>query len=411
MRQHNIEPDAHLYSIMLNGAKLCQDFGSIRRVADLAHSANVRDPIVWNDLLHSIFVSSLIEARKKNMKPPRVLPVFGPMLRLYSRFFDTKPLEPLFLGDLKHMQDANAARWMFNDKLKSFWDNFPALDANELLEPTSSTLGIMVLGFVRSLSKPYDMIAFYSHFRKLVKDGNPVALRIIQEQGTLVHDIVIKALLERQGLLRVGLDVVSDMLKDAATAAAVQQSPPLMAAEHSPEPNVTSVSPAKHPAPSVFTWSILLNGFMYHRLHHQGESILHLMRRHGISPNIVTWNTIAAGYARLQRVDRTVRALQRLESAGFEADDFTLRAFSYLKNKGRAIAQMESMMRLKRQRYEDLQARLAASPPLDELKQLESEVDEIAKMMEGQSTVDESYGMSSFRPSLATATAPSALAT
>ncbi|KAJ9141794.1 Pentatricopeptide repeat protein [Pleurostoma richardsiae] len=388
MKQHRIEPDAYLYSTLLNGSKLCGDFHSLRRVATMARTAQIRDPVVWNDLLHSVFLSAVIEARATGMKPPRVLPAFGSMLRLYARFFNLEPLKKLLLVDVKQLlteaEQAPAHHWSFTRKLEPLWDDLAPLAPDELIEPTTSTLGTMILGYVRSFSQPYNVIAFYSHFRSLLKEGDPVTVHIVQMEGTLVHDIVIKALAEWRGMLRVALDVVSDMLKDATPTPAEGGDSTSAAA---------LAAPRRHPPPSVHTWSILLNGFMYFRQKRQGERILQMMREHGVAPNLVTWNTLAAGYARLQEVGRTVRALQRLEAAGHEADDFTLRAFSYLKNKGRAISQMESMIERKKaarvieearsvgQEGEQLEAH--EEEEVEEgLRRLENAVEELAKMTE-----------------------------
>ncbi|TPX13285.1 uncharacterized protein E0L32_006258 [Thyridium curvatum] len=384
MLDHNIEPDIYIYSTLLNGSKLAQNFSSMRHLVRIAVDKNIREPIFWNDLLHGIFLSALIETRRKKLKPPRVVPSFPLMLQAYARVFKTEPLKPLLLVDIDRFLETNVnqaalADWNFVAQLAPVIGELPPRGDSELQEPTASTLCAMILGYIKGISRPYDIIAFYSHFRQLLQSGDPVAVRLVREQGTFVHDVVIKALCEHQGMLRVALDVVSDMLRDA--------NPKKHAAGSG------SGSGHQHPQPSVHTWSILLNGFMFQRQRQQGERILAMMRQRGVEPNAVTWNTLAAGYSRMQDVGKTVRAMQRLEAAGHEADEFTFRAFSYLQNKRAALAQMERMVQQRKERQERNAAAAAASTETasgsgnsvgDALSKLESEVEEIARMMDDE---------------------------
>ncbi|KKY35209.1 putative pentatricopeptide repeat protein [Diaporthe ampelina] len=99
--------------------------------------------------------------------------------------------------------------------------------------------------------------------------------------------------------------------------------------------------PIRHPRPSVHTWSILIKAFMSNRRNNEAEHILKLMQVHGVKPNIVTWNTLAAEYARLGNTKQAVEAMRRLEAAGFKSDEWTMRAFSYISDKAKAIRLME----------------------------------------------------------------------
>lgn len=336
MIEHNTSPDARLYSVLLNGAKLCQDFRSILRVVQAASSDNIRDPVVWNDLLHALFLPWLIEARRKGIRPPRVLPAFRSMLEAYVKFFKLDPLRTLISADIdEYLKDTPVPNgiWQAESKVLPLVSSLPALEPQDLIEPGSDTLGIMLMGYVRGFSKAYNIIAFYSQFRSLLQQGDPAAVRLVKERGTLVYDIVLKAVLEWDGLLHVALEVASDMLKGAELASVDPSSLP---AESKLIPH--------HPAPSVYTWSILLNGFMFHRKVGEAERILQMMRQYGVEPSIVTWNTLLAGYTREQEVDRTVKTFQRIENAGLKADNFTFKAFSYLRDKDKALGLMEEMV-------------------------------------------------------------------
>ncbi|KAK1771178.1 hypothetical protein QBC33DRAFT_527098 [Phialemonium atrogriseum] len=390
MVEHGIEPDPHLYSILLNGAKLCQDFKSIDRIVQAAHSDNVRDPIVWNDLLHALFLPWLVEARRRRIRPPRVLPGFRPMLKAYAKFFKLDPLRRLTFSDIeRYLEDdlIPSGQWNAESKVLPLVSNLPALEPQDLIDPGSDTLGIMLIGYVRSFSKAYNIIAFYSQFRSLLQNGDPAAVRLVEERGTLVYDIVIKAVLEWDGLLHIALEVVSDMLKGAELASIDPSSLP---ADARPLP--------RHPAPSVHTWSILLNGFMFHRKTGEAERILHMMREYGVEPSIVTWNTLLAGYTRDQQVEKTVKTFQRIEAAGLEADDFTFKAFAYLRDKDKALHRMEEMVARRKRWLEKEQAQGLGgtgagageqSPETDgivgRLRELESEAERLYGMADDES--------------------------
>ncbi|EFW99136.1 pentatricopeptide repeat protein [Grosmannia clavigera kw1407] len=426
MINNQTEPDEYVYSTMMNGAKLRGDFSVLRRVAETAAAQRINHPIVWNDFIQSIYSTAFAEARANPaIKRPRVVPSFPLMLQTYSKIFALEPLRTILPdagsgGGLtsSHAQgrqtDALHGRWEFAAQLGPTVHALPKLEPGEIVEPTSLTLTTMILGYIQGVSNPYDVIAFYSHFRRLLQAGDPVATGLVRDQGTLVHDVVVMALCEYEGMLRVALDVVGDMLRDAATDLQHGDSE---AADYQPQ----------HPPPSVYTWSILLNGFMFHRQVRQGERILHMMRDRGVEPNQVTWNTLMAGYARLQNVKKTAVTLQRLERAGFEPDDFTFRAFSYLGDKSAILRYMETRKtaaaaassgpksKIAGQQYdqmaeEERQAQAGTpSPPhassserglglghgvesqsgrrpadavTNELRMLENEVEEIAKMMD-----------------------------
>ncbi|CAK7206082.1 hypothetical protein SEUCBS139899_008865 [Sporothrix eucalyptigena] len=407
MVKNQIDPDDTVYSIMMNGAKTCGDVPALQRVADSAAAHDVRHPYVWNDFLQAIYQTAQSEVLHQPSgtmsKHVRIVPAFPLMVQAFSRMFVRTPLETLlpnvFLGgsgsDISS-PPGSSQRWEFVAQLEPTIYNLPQLPRTTMIEPTSPTLATMILGYIQSLSRPYDVISFYSHFRRLLQAGDPTAVRLVQSEGTRIHDIVIMALCKHEGMLRATLDVVGDMLRDATA---------------SMEGTGTEAPPGhSHPPPSIYTWSILLNGFMVHRQARQGERILKMMRDRDVEPNIVTWNSLLAGYARAQKAQEAARAVLRLERAGFEPDEHTIRAFSYLIKKASALRFLEDHRAAKKAATVDASSvdaaeiiKVAGTPagspvaPSDaennslwgtkpvtvaELHDLENEVEEIAKMMD-----------------------------
>jgi pentatricopeptide repeat protein len=329
MLEHNISPDATLLSVLINGAKLADNFHMVSNIINTAISMDMRDPVIWNDLLHAILIPCTSEARHRKLPPPRILPAFRPMLIGYSKFFKLEPLQKLVISNLQSQLDTsdNAwARWKSVDKVLTVLSNLPTWEPEERMDPTSSTLAIMLIGYIRGFPNEYSIVAFYSQFRDLLKSGDPVVTNLVREQGSLVYDAIIKAAMEWPGLLRVALDITGEMIKDASITAA---------APSLPDGAVDDVP--RHPAPSVHTWSILLNGLLYHRHNQQAENVLRTMREYGIEPNQVSWNTLVCGYARQQHMEMTVKTLERLERSGLRYDDFTIKGFGYLRDRERAL--------------------------------------------------------------------------
>ncbi|KAH7350861.1 hypothetical protein BKA65DRAFT_499157 [Rhexocercosporidium sp. MPI-PUGE-AT-0058] len=94
------------------------------------------------------------------------------------------------------------------------------------------------------------------------------------------------------------------------------------------------------PKPDVYTWSILLKIFMDQHQPRAAEKVLTMMRERGIEPSLVTWNTLATGYAHMQDTAMTVDVLRRLEQAGLSADEYTLNALGRIQNRRALIEAM-----------------------------------------------------------------------
>ncbi|KAK1654717.1 hypothetical protein BDP81DRAFT_416366 [Colletotrichum phormii] len=377
MQRHNFEPDIIMWSTLLDGGKRALSPSSIESAVMGAVESNEIDVPFLNDLL-----MCLLHFCKWT---PGIMPAFGPMLHFYSKVFHLAPLQALLPVDLSMYLEGQEGLQMPAD-----WELarqlFPALDramsaVHEKMEPTSSTLSIMFLAYVRSMSQPINLISLYAYLRQEILKGSHGATKLVQEKGTFMYDVLIKALCKHPGMLRAALDIVGDMLKytleerSKSVEAAKQSSKGRREIQKTEVKEISEVKESEvqgnevketkievapaplHPAPSVFTWSILLHGFSQEK--GSGDRILAQMRQHGVEPNLVTWNTLIAGYARAQDVNKTVLSLQRLEASGHEADDFTLRAFSRLVNREAALRKMENA--------------LSRRATLDEMKKLEEQ--------------------------------------
>ena len=358
MLSHKIRPDTYVLTTLLHAAKTKMDYHSVLRAVKAAVEYGQSDPVLFRELMHLVFKVAAAEAKANKMVRPRIIPAFPYMLDIFSKLHKYNPGLQVFLP----AHDLDTIRSAFPELRQAKRDQWPRLTTvsatlqqlgnfNSARErtrtaPDPDSICLMLLGYVKGLARPYDAIAFFSHFQSMLRAGRKEARQLVRAKGTFVHDLVIAALLDRPETLRVALDIVSDMLKDSAARAAATTTP---------------LAAHPHPAPSVHTWSILLNGLMFHRHVREAERVLHLMRDHGIAPNVVTWNTLAAGYARLQMPGKVASALRRLESEGHRADDFTMRAFGYLNDQEGALRMMEASIARKADRQQRAVAAAAAA--------------------------------------------------
>ena len=92
--------------------------------------------------------------------------------------------------------------------------------------------------------------------------------------------------------------------------------------------------------PTVQTWSIFLLGFTRHRQMKLAEQVLTYMRKQGVEPNQVTWNTLSAGYAGCQDVEGVGGSLRRAEREGMVWNHWTRRGLRFLRGREGLEAEM-----------------------------------------------------------------------
>jgi pentatricopeptide repeat protein len=361
LAENGAELDNRCYATVFRGAKKSLKTSNVQLALDVARAAKAPYVDVLNNMLHTVFYFAEMECRDKKYTWPWVLPLFGPMLRIYAKKFDLEPLQwllpdtlPLILtqenleGTEKFRQGPRR-EWEFSNTIVPVVNEFFERDDAPRQKPTTQTLSIMLRAYIKTLSRPYDLMAFYSFFKSRLEEhgtGKNWAQKLAEDQGTVVHDTLIMVMLERKSLLRPALQVFGDMLRDTLRSKEKDEG---KVAEH-PE------SAPVHPAPSMFTFSILIHGLFMHKEKMLAEQVLQAMREHGLDLDIITWNTLARGYACMQNMSQTVGTLQDLEAAGFKPDAYTFKAFAKLRDQTRALEMMEKIIDENKKRLEQHQS-------------------------------------------------------
>ncbi|KAF7549835.1 hypothetical protein G7046_g8210 [Stylonectria norvegica] len=401
LAENGVELDARCFSAVFKAAKNSLELTNIKGAFDVAKAANVPEVDVLNNALHSIFYFAEIEGREKKHSAPWVTPMFIPMLRIYAKRFDLEPLQwllpdslPLILTqaddhDSEKFRVGPGKEWAFRNTIVPTVDEFFSKTSGPRIQPTTVTLATMLRAYIRSLSRPYDLLAFYTFFKSRLEERGlgSVGSRLIKEQGSIVHDSLILVMCERRALTRPALQIFGDMLRDSLKARGTEEDKKVLAgdasldavsngqasSETSSEVSSTEdglpahVAPATgeavvvpteedtspvHPAPSLFTFSILIHGLLMRGEKALGEQVLQVMMENDIPPNMVTWNSLVKGYASMQNISRTVGALQDLEAAGFKPNVHTFKAFDRLSDQGKALEQMDSIIAENRKKLE-----------------------------------------------------------
>ncbi|KAK4156258.1 hypothetical protein C8A00DRAFT_12758, partial [Chaetomidium leptoderma] len=386
MRNQGTAPDAHVFSVLLNGAKLAGRLDSAIRVLEDAPADALREPYIWTDLIHTVHLAAKKEAKFKRLTPPYAIPAFHSMLQVYAKFFKLGPLQSLIPLDLAHRLvegdwDNNTEHWDYWDfkaKLALPIDRLPASPPDKLVEPSIETLGFMLLGYINNFSTAQPALSFYSHFRNLLRNRDPIAIGLVS-RNTLPYDVVLNSITQSPGMLRVAVDIVKVMLKDAQDSAAALGNP----SEPTPIPTTTPADPEHafglentadlgsmvgrestqheaastptnphspkrftnpafyHPRPSVYTWTILLRAFMQERHVRNAAHILSIMAGHGVRPDLVTYNTLVFAYGRAQAHSGVRGTLEQLEAAGYYPDRYTVRGVASLHDNEDVLAKLE----------------------------------------------------------------------
>lgn len=89
--------------------------------------------------------------------------------------------------------------------------------------------------------------------------------------------------------------------------------------------------------PTVQTWSILLRSYFFNGQRAAAEKTIQMMRSRGIAPNVVTMNTIIAGYAAMQDAAAAANTMQDMKAAGFENDSSTYKALTRIVKRERLL--------------------------------------------------------------------------
>ncbi|CAI4212270.1 unnamed protein product [Parascedosporium putredinis] len=326
--QRGMSVDLKLSSTLLQGSKLAGSVPHIVRAISLIAETQNIDARVGNNILHLVLSLALSDTSQP------FLTSFPFMLRIYSRIFSPEPLNAIIPEKLREVvrYDDELEDMILHPEFTSSLDLLFPPEGVTSLEPT-----------------PPRAQRLYGHYRNMLQDRHPVAAEIVKTRNSVIHDMIIKAMSSSPAHLRAALEVISDMIRDSAAHDAEgnaipspRPATPSTTSSNDANGNATSPDLAQpvHPRPSTWTWNILLDAWMRHYRQDNVGRIVSLMRRHGVEPSLVTWNTILSRAAQARNTRLAVRSAQKIREAGFEPNEWTVRAFSRLVEKEMFLSEM-----------------------------------------------------------------------
>ena len=382
--ESGMQLDERVHRSLQRGAKDSLKAENVAAALQLARASDSEPMNMLNSALHSISYFAERERKESQHLGTTALPIFLPMLRAFAKKFELESLQRWIPHSLNKMLAQNAdprelwfdgegsAKWAFETSILPVVDDYfstsEQVDAETLeqrikLQPTASTLAIMLRAYIRSSPHVHELMSFYTLFKsRFEEEGETDILvkQILKTGDSVLHDAIILTLSERPRSIRLGLQVFGDMLKEMVKHQQPQDSTtpaqtPLQAPSQAP--SQASSRKSSYPPPTIFTYSILLRGLFHQRETLLANQIDHIMREQeqhyrAIDLNLVTYNTLLRGHASRQDVGRTVGALQELEAAGFQADGHTFRGFERLRDQKRALERMEGIIEANRRYLE-----------------------------------------------------------
>lgn len=294
IRDTRIGPDAHTYSILLNDAKKRGDGDAIERIISDARDDGIlmKSPFIVTDLLHAIY-----KAQRKQEDGA----IFTTMMSTYQTFFEVQPLKDLGLLPRQFYQPPSTS----------------------LMQPPPPPLGMMIIAFLVQFEDLPALPRLYDRYRKLVEQAHPVISPLAATDHT--SNAYLMALGRQLGTLQLCTSVVEHMLHSSQSTVT-----------HPPGSDVVQQS-----GPTVRTWSILMAAFLRHRQRLAAGKVLRMMRKRGLKPNLVTWNTLISGHAGMQDAEGAVFAMRSMENAGLEADQRTMEGLGRIRDRRRLLEALE----------------------------------------------------------------------
>ncbi|XXH03461.1 hypothetical protein Hte_009863 [Hypoxylon texense] len=320
LAQRGIQPDAQVFSILLNGAKDAVDIESLQRIVNVINVNKCWSPYLVNDLLGFIYQvnefhnKSEISSRTRRKRNCEM--AWRLMVQMYTKFFHLAPLQKLTLYPLENLLAPDAKREVpaHLSQLNRLAATLAPLPDPLLMRPDSITLSLMFKAHMRSLGKPRPLMAYYDHFKELLRKGDRTVVKLVKDQGMVVFSIFLRDFLQFQTTAKYSLQVLREAtIKSRQHGKDTYNRPQL-----------------------AHAYTILMNGFRNRRHPQQVMVILNRMIREGITPNITTWNVVIGTLLRENHIREAVWVMQHLEQMGLETNNHTVREItrlSYTKRK------------------------------------------------------------------------------
>ncbi|KAF7189408.1 Pentatricopeptide repeat-containing protein, mitochondrial [Pseudocercospora fuligena] len=284
---HGLQADAYTYAILLKGCKATIDDAEILNatIRDALSRIDIhKEEVLSTEILHCL----ALHHTKHN--PERAFEIVADA---YAQLFDLGPLREIGLLPSKLSQIESSSE---DRPLPTYYDMYIMIAT--YLEKTFQSEDADVKG----------AHALYQRFKSAAEAGIEPFVSMARFDHTF-NAFLCTFIKFKRGLL-----YAAELVKD-------------MQGKNRPKD-------AENPfcQPTVYTWSIFVDGFTRHGQMRLAEQVLNYMRTKGIQPNRVTYNTLVKGYAKYQDSGGMIDALRRMETDGHTWSEWTVKGTSRLRD-------------------------------------------------------------------------------
>ncbi|KAI8966598.1 hypothetical protein F5Y11DRAFT_308718 [Daldinia sp. FL1419] len=333
LADRDIEPDPHIFSILMNGAKIALDVESLRRIYIMIEARKLWSTHLVNDVLD--FIYQYNEAQRGHRRRQRkrdTARAWRLMFHVYIKFFKLAPLQKLTLFPLENLLATRPEQ--ISPKLKEVYQltsTLKSLPDALLMQPDSTTLALMFRVHFWTIQRPAPLQMYYKYFIRCLNKGDPIITRIVQDQGTMVFDTFLRDFMQFKPTFASGVGIVQSM-HDRANKENKELGKNILC-----------------PPPSAHTYTILMTGLRNHKRIQGVIMALNMMIKEGITPNIVTWNTVIGALLQAGYLEEAVRVMRNLKHVGLESN-------------ARTVKEITSVSRIKRKAIATLMKKMGEEP-------------------------------------------------
>ncbi|KAI1090026.1 hypothetical protein F5B19DRAFT_351077 [Rostrohypoxylon terebratum] len=303
-----IEPDAHVFSILLNGAKKAFDMESFQRDVDMIEATKGWTPVLLNDFLDYIYqIDETKEETRRDQRKRLGVRAWRLMVQLYTKFFHRAPFQKITDFPLDNLfQNINDTTPPHMHEISRMVTNLAQRPDDMLLQPDSLTLQIMLKAHYWSMTDPKALLIYYKKFMAAFAWREPIVTNLIEERGNAIHDILLKCLLQFERTFNFGIEMINRRVEYAW----------MEKKKHGKN--------TFHPPATVHTYTILMNGYRNHRQYEGVIRTLDSMVKAGITPTMATWNTVIGSLLETGAIERAVRVIEHINRIGLQPDKDTI---------------------------------------------------------------------------------------
>ncbi len=293
LRADDLQPDSYTFATLIKGAKHRHDWDGIEQVTHDMHALGVK-PNLWlvTEMLHTSYIYA--HSKRRNS-------VFRDMTKIYQTFFSVDVLKELGM-----LSTNGGATPTTSDRISTTLVR---------PDPLPATMHVMLKSYLSHCGDWTILTELWARYKTSVA-SNPV-WNTGGQNSAYVPTAFMYVFGQNPQTLLYCPTILADMLSSSSGLA----------------------------KPTLQTWNVLMLAYVRNRQYQASERVLELMMEHGMTPDVVTWTSLVAGYAHGQDIKGAVGAVKRMLRAGFDVGERTVHALMRIQDRRQLAREMMVMER------------------------------------------------------------------